>query len=173
MSKGKEHIFAPNGGYFVYYPLNTFFAMIYHQIFVTLEDVGSNLNPVFVLDVPSGEERGLLSQTATGNRAHRRCTLSYLLFHIRSSNKLTGGVFLVSLSTLGTSGETVEQHSTALHQRYTRVQYGPAWCLPRFKTSRSKHWVESSGGDHRDLNDSNDCVCRGSVRGEKGTGSES
>lgn len=73
----------------------------------------------------------------------------------------------------GTSGETVEQHSTALHQRYTRVQYGPAWCLPQFKASRSKYWVESPGGDHRDFNDCNDCVCRGSVRGEKGTGSES
>lgn len=73
----------------------------------------------------------------------------------------------------GTSGETVEQHSTALQQRRTRVQHGPTWCLSRFKTCRSKYWVECSGGDHRDLNDSNDCRCRGTVRGEKGTRSES
>lgn len=73
----------------------------------------------------------------------------------------------------GTSGEAAEQHSATLHQRHLGVQFSSAWCLPRFKTSRSKYWVESWGRDHSDFNDSNDCGCRGSVRSEKGTGSKS
>lgn len=93
-------------------------------------------------------------------------------YHLAQSGVKCAVFWKSFLRISGASGETVEQHSAALHQRHPRVQSRPSWSLPRYKARGSKYWLESPRGGHRDVIDTNYCGGSGSVRGEKGAGTE-